>query len=263
MRPGPPAVCTGEVFHARTRPTEHRFRRSVRYVWLDPDAPEAVCRHHRLWSASGPAPVRFRIEDYGDGSNRSLGKQVRGLAAEATGRYPSGPVRMLTQFRRWGWLFNPITVYLLWDSDPDVPSHAVLEVTNTPWKERHSYATKLHAGPGDSAVQFQAEFGKVLHVSPFLDEDFVYRMEIDNSAGDYSPFRMGLDVRPSSDASPILRTGLTLSRQPVERRVLSRELFSSLAPTHLVSAGIHVEAARLWHKGVPFVSHPEKRSPSP
>ena len=52
---------------------------------------------------------------YGDGSARSLGEQVGDALADVLGARPTGPVRMLSQWRRWGWLFNPITVFVAWD----------------------------------------------------------------------------------------------------------------------------------------------------
>ena len=156
VRPGVPAVCAGHVAHRRLLPEVHEFRYPVSYVWLDPDAPGDLCRHHPLWSATHPSPARFRSLDYGDGSTVSLGDQVRDELCHALGRRPAGQVRMLTQLRRWGWLFNPITLYVAWDSDDVTPAGAVLEVTNTPWKERHRYAVALDAARSsqwcDSAI---------------------------------------------------------------------------------------------------------------
>ena len=70
--PGVPATCDGQVYHRRLSPTVHEFCYPVSYVWLDPDAPGDLCRHHPLWSASRPAPARFNAGDYGNGSDSSL-----------------------------------------------------------------------------------------------------------------------------------------------------------------------------------------------
>ena len=59
----------------------------------------------------------------------------------------------------------------------DLPVGAVLEVTNTPWKERHRYAVELVAASdrvdGD-ATRLRGRVRKAMHVSPFLDEEFDY-----------------------------------------------------------------------------------------
>lgn len=179
VTPGHAAVCPGVVMHHRASPTEHRFSYPVRYVWLDPDHPNDLVRHHRLWSARRPAPVWFRRRDYLDGTCRALGPLVREQLETVMDPPPSGPIRMLTQPRTWGWLFNPITIYLLWPGGaaPDRPSPpiaAVLEVTNTPWKQRHLYPVPL--------VQIErgvgARFDKALHVSPFLGGHHRYVLSI-------------------------------------------------------------------------------------
>ncbi len=107
MRPGPPAVCPGTVMHHRLTPAEHRFTYPVTQIWIDPDHPGELFGAHPLWSSRRPAPVRFRRRDYLDGTDAPLGDAVRRALTPALGREPAGPLRMLTQPRTWGWLFNP------------------------------------------------------------------------------------------------------------------------------------------------------------
>ena len=91
-----------------------------------------------LWSARRWAPVTFRRRDYLDGTDRPLADALGDLVEARLGRRPAGPMRVLTQLRRWGWLFNPLSIY--WCDRPDGrPDAVVLEVTNTPWHERHWY----------------------------------------------------------------------------------------------------------------------------
>ena len=260
MRPGTPAVCAGQVYHRRVLPTVHEFRYSVSYVWLDPDAPTDLCSHHPLWSATRPAPARFRSLDYGDGSAVLLGDQVREELRPVLGRRPEGQVRMLTQVRRWGWLFNPITLYVAWDVDAETPVGAVLEVTNTPWKERHRYVVELVAADrvDGHTVLFTARVRKVLHVSPFLDEEFDYIIGL-SADGENDSMDLAIDVVRADTDQAVLTTRLQLERLAASRRSLGAALRRNVAPTHRVSTGIHAQAARLWAKRVPFVAHPRKR----
>ena len=260
MKPFAPSLCAGEVFHRRVDPVVHEFRYPVRFVWFDPDIPSAVADAHPLWSCTRPAPARFRAGDYGDGTGRPLGDQARDLLAPVLGYRPTGPARMLTQWRRWGWLFNPITVTFVWHDAHDAPSGAVLEVTNTPWKERHQYPVALEQG-ADGA--FTATFDKVLHVSPFLDEDHRYELRVRHAGhSDDGTLTVDLDVRSRSASGTagdlVLATGMRLDHRPVTRRSLGAAIRTDGFPTHRVSAGIHAQAARLWRR-VPFVPHPSKR----
>ncbi len=253
MTPGPPALCHGSVVHRRTETADHTFRSPVSQVWVDPDDPESLCSLHWAWSASRPAPARFRRGDYGgDRPDLSLGNEVRTDVGEALGRPVTGSVRMLTQVRRWGWLFNPITVFLAWDDAGDRPVAAVLEVTNTPWKERHRYPIALELAGSD----LRADFAKQLHVSPFLGMSYRYDFRIADRDD-----RIAIDIDVIDDDGQLaLHTALRTDRRPATSEGLAASLRSTPLPTHRVSAGIHTQAVRLWRKNVPFVSHP-KRTP--
>lgn len=229
MRPGPPAICPGTVMHHRFAPADHRFTYPVTHVWIDPDHPEALFGAHPLWSSRRPAPVRFRRRDYLDGGDAPLGPAVRRALVPALGREPTGPLRMLTQPRTWGWLFNPITIHLAWDApagdtggDPPGPVAALLEVTNTPWKERHLYPVALQAAD-DGAERYEATFDKTLHVSPFLDEDHRYHLTVASAPG---------RARPGATA-------------PAERRVVvTLDVLAGGSPATGASPGAGADAGR-------------------
>ncbi len=265
MNPDPVGLAEGIVVHRRTRPKQHSFTYDVSHVWLDPDRPNDVFSHHPAWSANRPAAVRFVRGDYGLTAEGSLNDQACAALTPVLGYRPSGPVRMLSQPRRWGWLFNPITVYFIWDKGQDDPVATVLEVTNTPWKERTWYALAL-VRDGDWLC---TSFEKTLHVSPFLEMDYSYDLGVKSLDGhlditlDVVPSPAGgAQARGSQPTSPILHTRLRLTRSPASRQTLGHSLRSAGLSTHRVSAGIHGQAARLTAKRVRFRPHP-KREPKP
>lgn len=258
MIPGPPALCEGTVVHRREAPAHHQFVRRVSQVWIDPDDPAELCDLHPAWSHRHPAPARFRRSDYGDQPMGSLAEAARGDLGRILGRVPHGPVRMLSQVRRWGWLFNPITLFFVWDQRDNAtpaeqrPIGAVLEVTNTPWKERIRYPLILEA----NGETLSAEFDKALHVSPFLTMDHRYEITVQDRDDTVA---VDVDVAdPKGHA--ILHTCLRLQRQPATRQLLGKSIRSEPFPTHRVSAAIHSQAARLWAKGVPVIPHPTRSS---
>lgn len=253
--PGSAAVCNGRVFHRRNQPAAHEFVSRVNYVWLDPDHPEELCGPHPLWSERRMAIARFRSSDYGDGSNLALSEQVRAALTPVLTHRPTGQIRMLTQVRRWGWLFNPITAYVVW-SDLG-PVAAVLEVTNTPWRERTVYPLALTAEGDRSACRFIGSTHKTMHVSPFLNEEYDYAISL--AFPTPGQIELSIDVMSGvAAAHPIVSTHLAVSRHPVSRRVLTRTLLAPV-PTHRVTFGIHWHALRLAIKRVPVVPHPKRR----
>jgi len=242
--------------HRRVTPTEHQFMYPVSQVWIDPDRPEDLCSLHPAWSAKHPALARFRRADYGTSPTGSLGDQARREMSEVLGRDVAGPVRMLSQIRRWGWLFNPITVFFVWDSADADPVGAILEVTNTPWKERFRYAIELTR---EADGLLTAVFPKALHVSPFLGMDYQYRFRA--AAGD-DRVAVDIDVLDPHEGL-VVHTALRTERTPATRPVLTASLRSVPFPTHRVTAGIHAQAARLFAKRVPFVPHPHQTASTP
>ncbi len=257
MRPGAAAICEGSVVHRREATAAHEFTSPVSQVWIDPDRPDDLCDLHPLYSSRWPSPARFRRRDYGTSPSGSLSDAARAEVGAAIGRSVNGPVRMLSQIRRWGWLFNPITVFLVWDTiDPTAPVRdvrplgAVLEVTNTPWKERRRYALPL----ASDGRFLRAPFDKTLHVSPFLGMDHRYDLRIADRDD-----RVAIDIDVFDRRGDLaLHTSLRTGRATASRGALTAALRSSPLPTHRVSAGIHAQAARLWRKGVPFVPHPKR-----
>jgi len=219
-------------------------------VWIDPDDPVALFGRSRLFSSRRPAPVRFRPTDYGTVDAPVGSAAVRDELEQVLGHRPDGPVRMLTQPRRWGWLFNPFTLYVAWDDAQDGPVGAVVEVTNTPWKERHRYALALPR-PG---TELRTTFDKELHVSPFLGEDHQYELCL-GAEGDQ--LTVELDVMGPA-GTPVVETRLEVERLAPTPAAMRRFVTHNPLATHRVSAGIHLEAVKLWAKRVPFIPHPKR-----
>lgn len=265
MNPGPPALCPGTVFHRRRSPKEHAFSYEVFYVWFDPDDPESLTDRHWSWSTSRFRPVRIVADDYGVPNGEPVAAWIGRTLQETDPSLAVGEVRILTQPRRWGWLFNPISLYLVWPPHcNDHPTAAVLEVTNTPWKERHHYFTALEnemSGDGSEIVSVGATFSKELHVSPFLPSDMSYLLRITERPTPSEESGPALDIAISvSDAAGeiVLDTGMNLQRQPATGAAMADTLRRDGFPTLRTSLGIHHQAARLLTKGIPFVPHPKR-----
>jgi len=235
-------------------------------VWIDPDQPEELFDRWYM-SCRRPAPMEFRRRDYGTEHLPPSSETVRQALAEVLGDPPDGPVRMLTQPRRWGWLFNPLTLYFAWsESNADRPVGVVAEVTNTPWKERYHYAVPLTAVNDSTDVlgaKDEAWFDKGFHVSPFLPSNLRYHLIVYRNGKELA---ISLNVYPLDDQmapapTPTLETRLSVFPTEPTSTAKRRFVLSQPFSTHRVSIGIHTNAARLWKKGVPYVAHPKRQAP--
>ncbi|MBV9943160.1 MAG: DUF1365 domain-containing protein [Solirubrobacterales bacterium] len=171
-------IYEGTISHRRRDPVrsfEHRI--ALFYVDLG-ELPRLL--GGRLL-ARRPGMIRFRRRDYLGPDWLPLDVSVRDRVEEATGRRPAGPIRLLTQLRSFGHCFNPVSFYYCFDPAGDRVDALVAEVTNTPWGERHAYVlgagdepvTAAPSASGSGGV-LTGEFGKALHVSPFMAMDHHY-----------------------------------------------------------------------------------------
>ena len=148
-------------------PRVHAFSYAVYMVWLDLAELDTVFRGRWFWSTKRRALAWFRRADYLGDAAISLDEAVRRRVAQSLGRRPSGPIRMLSQLRNFGHCFNPVTFYYCYDTADARVETIVAEITNTPWRERHSYVLPVAAGnaPGQS---MRFALAKDFHVSPFM-----------------------------------------------------------------------------------------------
>ena len=81
-------------------------------------------------------------------------------------------MRLLTNLRCLGHLFNPVSFYYCFDRAGEGLQAVVAEVTNTPWGERHAYVLGVRSE--DGGVRERVD--KVFHVSPFMAMDHEYEL---------------------------------------------------------------------------------------
>jgi DUF1365 family protein len=262
-RPLRSALYEGTVTHRRAQPA-HRFTSKVALplLFLDeladlrtthPLVDLDPSEHRRVW----PAAIRFRRDDY----LPSASATVQGAVAEAVagvGGSVRGPVAMLGHVRTWGWLFNPLTLFYCFDPSEQHVEWTVLEVSNTPWHERHAYVV----GPPGTHT-----FAKALHVSPFLPAQGTYTLRYSAPEED---MRFSLDVAAPSSPSgrtdgpdpdteaPQLSASMVLRRSPLDRAGLGRLLWEYPLMTTRVSSGIYAQAMRIAARGAPFHRHPAR-----
>jgi uncharacterized protein len=243
-----PVLYDSVVRHRRAEPA-HALRHSLRYVLLDLDEVDAATARGDVPSL-GVAGGRFRRTDYFDGTDRALRPALLDLVEGRTGRRPSGPVKVLTQLRVLGWLFNPITAYYCADESGSALDALVLEVTNTPWHERHWYVLR-----GDEVSGRGQPFAKALHVSPFMPMGLTYRCRA-SLPGERLALRIELS-RADEDGREHRVFDADLTGRRVDRSTpVPRRLFASAVQTRRVSAAIYAHAAHLWRRGATFHRHP-------
>ena len=241
------AVYTGVVRHRRVQPVEHAFTYRMAMPLLRLDEVDAVLARHPLWGRRRWSPVRYRRDDFLGDPGRDLAESVKDLVAERAGFRPEGPVALLAHLRTFGWCFNPLATYFLYDADEATVVAQVLSVTNTPWGERTEYVIDTRCSP----EQWTASIPKAMHVSPFMGMAQTYALDASAPGED-----VHLSLATEESGRTIFQADLDLRRRPGDRAGLDHVLRRYPLMTLRVSVAIHVQALRLWRKGVPFRRHP-------
>lgn len=239
---------SGHTYHKRIGGPDNAFRYGVDYVLTEPERPG---RMPTLFSHGARNVMSLRDRDNGGAPGKGRGAawvrdilRERGLTELAEAR-----VLLLTQPRVFGYLFNPVSFWLIMDADETLRA-VIAEVSNT-FGDRHSYLCHhddLRPITRDDVLEAE----KIFHVSPFQPVGGTYRFRF-AVAGDHIGIRIDFLHGNGGLVATLSGTRRTLTTRGILRVLLRRPLGSLR-----VMALIHWQALKLKLKGAPY-----RRRPTP
>lgn len=241
MPPLRSCLYRGQVMHHRFRPTRHRFVYEVFSLYLDLDELDAVDRGLRLLSVERPNLLSFRAADHGRRDRSALRPWVEEQLARHGIVDAAARIALLCFPRLLGYVFNPLSIYFCHGAGGGLRA-IVYEVKNT-FGEQHCYVFAVTPDNGRLAHAC----AKAMYVSPFIgmDAHYEFKLRVPDE-------RLLITIFEREPAGPVLTATHTAERRPLTDRELLRALRQNLFMTWKVIGGIHLEALRLWWKGVPY-----------
>ncbi|QXT40098.1 DUF1365 domain-containing protein [Gymnodinialimonas ceratoperidinii] len=239
-----PEHIAGATMHRRKGEIRHMFRYGVDYVLIDPEA-----------SAPGPllfSRNRFNLFSVHDADHGGPLTDERGpvwarqvLADHGLGDRPV-QLRLLTQPRFLGYVFNPVSFWLVLEGDTLI---AVIAEVSTPFGDRHSYLCHTPGfGPIERETRIHAP--KSLHVSPFQEVkgSYAFTFDIQDTVID-------IRILHSNGDEGVLAT-LTGPRAPLTNAgILGASLRRPLGAIRTIAL-IYWQALRLKLKGATYRTRP-------
>lgn len=235
----------GRVFHKRLRPRAHELSYRVFYTLIDLDELPELARRSRLFAHNRFSLLSFHDRDHGDGSGRPIRQWVEAQLMRA-GIETGGRILVLSFPRILGYAFNPLTLYFCHGRDGKLAA-MLYEVNNT-FGDRHSYLIPVEDG---EAAMLSQECDKAFYVSPFIEVAGRYHFKLVRPGK-----RLVMTIRESDGEGALLTASFSGEAAPFSDRALLRAWLRHPLMTLKVIAGIHVEAFKLWRKGLKLAERP-------
>ncbi|MCH2100358.1 MAG: DUF1365 domain-containing protein [Planctomycetes bacterium] len=255
------SIYYGRVRHRRYTPRIHSFSYSLFLVGIDLDRAEEAMGVSKLLGYERFAHSSFRRTDYYGDPSVALGTAVRNRVEAESGFRPTGPIELVTQLRTFGYSFNPVSFYYCWTPDRSQLQAILVEITNTPWGERHSYVLPWQAlkEKGLNTLRRRSQrwaFRKDFHISPFSPMEIEHDWRFAQPGQRLSVHMINRALNRSAEFDATL----LLKRHPFTRREVRRALLRHPFLPGKSLFGIYWQALKLFLKRAPFHAHPAKRS---
>ena len=247
-------IYEGHIRHRRFHPVQNSFRYRIFFMFLDLAELPTLFDRNLFWSSNRVNLAYLRRRDHLGDPRLPLQRAVRDLVEERLGMCPTGPIRLLTHLRYFGYCFNPVSFYYCYDQNDQHVETIVAEIHNTPWGEEYCYVLgeQMNEHPEKGWKRYQ--FGKNFHISPFMDMDIWYDWRF-REPGE----TLRVHMNNYEKGKKLFDATLTLRRNEINGFSLNRALLIYPLMTVKVTTMIYLQALRLWSKGAVFYVHPDKR----
>ncbi|MEQ1518982.1 MAG: DUF1365 domain-containing protein, partial [Usitatibacteraceae bacterium] len=243
MSPFRSCLYEGTVVHKRLAPKPHGFSYRVFTLCLDVDEIDQLDQSLRLFSHNRRNVLSLHDRDLGPPGAERISDKARLVLRDVGLSHFGSRIDLVCFPRLFGYAFNPLSVYFCRD-DAGAVGAMIYEVSNTVG-ERKSYVIPTASDDGSIAQTCSKE----LYVSPFTAPKGTYGFH-----GIPPGARLVIGVNFRERDRPVLKTHFHGERRPLTDISIARMTLRHPLMTVKIISMIHVQAAKLWAKGVPIAA---------
>lgn len=266
-------IYCGQIRHRRHAPKSHSFSYRLYMLSLDVDEMQEKKAPQGIFGFSWFNLLRFKESDYLRDEPKSLKQRIKNKVASLSGFEDISRISMLVQVRCLGIYFSPANFYFCYDVS-NTCTQVLVEVSNTPWNERHYYLVPLVNSASDinNQVSEPHSTDKNFQVSPFMNLNMCYKWRIkpptelssallvhienhtnvEGNAGKKSNSQLEQDRK-------IFDVTMNLIKAPFNSASLWKLWLNiSIMPLKII-LGIYWQAMRLFFKRIPFIGYQKSK----